>query len=327
MTMRRLLPLLALPLLFAEQASAHHAFAADYEAGNEGVLEGVITEVIFKNPHARYYLEVANDDGTTELWDLQTMNLMALGRFGWTKDTLKVGDEIRVEGILGRNDTKRMSINVVTTADGRVISPVRSLGKSNAELAAAAGETNAAEPSEFDSVAANITPGKYILEENHAYLSFSYSHLGLSNPQLQFTEFDAELELNGNNMAESVVSITIDASSIDTAVPALDEELRGDGFFDVANNPYITFETTFYEETSENTGRLTGDLTVMGIAKPVTLDVTINSASMNAMNRREMIGVSATGTVNRSDFGLTAYAPAVGDELSLVVQAEFEKAR
>lgn len=325
--MRRLLPLLALPLLIAEQASAHHAFAADYEAGNEGVLEGVITEVIFKNPHARYYLEVTNDEGTTELWDLQTMNLMMLGRFGWTKDTLKVGDEIKVEGVLGRNDTKRMSINVVTTADGRVISPVRSLGKSNTELAAAAGATESLEPREFDSVASNIAPGKYVLEENHAYLSFSYSHLGLSNPQIQFTEFDAELELNGNNMSESVVSITIDASSIDTAVPALDEELRGDEFFDVANNPYITFETTSYEETSENTGKLSGNLAVMGIAKPVTLDVTINSASMNAMNRREMIGVSATGTVNRSDFGLTAYAPAVGDELSLNVQAEFEKAR
>jgi polyisoprenoid-binding protein YceI len=227
--------------------------------------------------------------------------------------------------VLGRNETKRMSITVVTLADGSVISPVMSLGKSNTELAAADGP--APEVREFDSVASNIAPGKYVLEENHAYLSFSYSHLGLSHPQIQFTDFDAELDLNGNNMSESAVSITIDAASIDSTIPVLNQELRGAEFFDVENNPQITFETTSYKETSDNTGQLHGDLTVLGITKPVSLDVTINSAAMNAMNRREMIGISATGQLNRSDFGLTAYAPAVGDELSLSIQAEFEKAR
>lgn len=325
--MRGLFVLMALPLGLPDSAGAHHAFAKDYQAGNEGVLEGKVTEVIFKNPHARYYLEVTNDDGSTELWDLQTMNLMALGRFGWTKDTIKVGDNIAVQGVLGRNSTKRMSINVVTLPDGSVISPVMSLGKSNAELAKDAGYAAVPEDREFDSIASNIAPGTYVLEENHAYLSFSYSHLGLSHPQVQFTEFDAELDLNGNNMSESTVSITIDAASVDSTIPALNEELRGADFFDVENNPHIKFETTAYEETSENTGILHGDLTVMGITKPVSLDVTINSAAMNAMNRREMIGVSATGQLKRSDFGLTAFASAVGDDLSLSVEAEFEKAR
>jgi polyisoprenoid-binding protein YceI len=323
--MRRLLLFLALPLILAENASAHHAFAADYEAGNEGVVEGVITEVIYKNPHARYYLEVTNDDGSSELWDLQTMNLMMLGRVGWTKETLKVGDNVKVEGILGRNNTKRMSINVVTVDDGRVISPQRGISESTAQLNARNGEAVDAAPKEFDSVASNITPGVYELEDTHAYLSFSYSHMGLSYPQLQFTDFDAELRLDGNDMSKSEVSITIDAASIDTSVAALDDELRGEKFFDVANNPQITFLSTGYEETSDSSGRLTGDLTVLGISKPVTLDVTINSASMNPMNRREMIGFSASGTVNRSEFGLDANVPMVGDELSLVVQVEFKK--
>jgi polyisoprenoid-binding protein YceI len=323
--MRRLLLFLALPLILAENASAHHAFAADYEAGNEGVVEGVITEVIYKNPHARYYLEVTNDDGSSELWDLQTMNLMMLGRVGWTKETLKVGDNVKVEGILGRNNTKRMSINVVTVDDGRVISPQRGISESTAQLNARNGEAVDAAPKEFDSVASNITPGVYELEDTHAYLSFSYSHMGLSYPQLQFTDFDAELRLDGNDMSKSEVSITIDAASIDTSVAALDDELRGEKFFDVANNPQITFLSTGYEETSESSGKLTGDLTVLGISKPVTLDITINSASMNPMNRREMIGFSASGTVNRSEFGLDANVPMVGDELSLVVQVEFKK--
>jgi polyisoprenoid-binding protein YceI len=324
--MRRYLALLFLPFVQINTAAAHHAFAADYEAGNEGEVEGVITEVIYKNPHARYYLEVENDDGETELWDLQTMNLMMLGRVGWTKDTLQVGDRVKVEGILGRDNTKRMSINVVTVDDGRVISPQRGIRESNAQLNARI-NADVAGSSEFDSIASNISPGSYELDDTHAYLSFSYSHLGLSNPQIHFADFVANLELSGNDMSQSQISITIDAASLDSAIPELDDDLKGADFFDVANYPEITFQSTAYEETSDSSGRLTGDLSVHGVTKPVTLDVTINSAAMNPLNRREMIGFSATGILNRSDYGLTAYAPLVGDELSLTVQVEFEKTK
>jgi len=322
--MRKLAALLLLPFIQVNSAFAHHAFAADYEPGNEGSVEGVITEVIYKNPHARYYLEVTNDDGSKELWDLQTMNLMMLGRVGWKKDTLQVGDNVKVEGILGRNNSKRMSISVVTVDDGRVISPQRGIRESTVDLGARnAGD--AASSGGFDSVASNITPGSYKLDDKHAYLSFSYSHLGLSNPQIQFADFAASLDLDGNDMSQSQVSITIDAASLDSAVPQLDEDLKGADFFDVANHPEITFRSTAYEETSDSTGRLIGDLSVLGVSKPVTLDVTINSAAMSPLNRREMIGFSATGSVSRSDYGLTAYAPMIGDELSLHIQVEFEK--
>ena len=324
--MGRYLALLFLPFVQINTATAHHAFAADYEPGNEGEVEGIITEVIYKNPHARYYLEVSNDDGSKELWDLQTMNLMMLGRVGWTKDTLQVGDKIRVEGILGRNNTRRMSISVVTVDDGRVISPQRGIKESSAELSARESAV-AAGSSAFDSIASNITPGSYELDDTHAYLSFSYSHLGLSNPQIQFADFEASLELNGDDMSLSQVRITIDAASVDSTVPELDDYLKGPDFFDVANHPEITFQSTAYEETSDSSGRLTGDLSVRGVTLPVTLDVTINSASMNPLNRKEMIGFSATGSINRSDYGLTAYAPLIGDELSLAVQIEFEKVR
>jgi polyisoprenoid-binding protein YceI len=324
--MSRYITLLLLPFVQINTAAAHHAFAADYEPGNEGEVEGVIVEVIYKNPHARYYLEVENDDGETELWDLQTMNLMMLGRVGWKKDTLQVGDNVKVEGILGRDNTKRMSINVVTVDDGRVISPQRGIRESSAQLNARV-NADVAGSIEFDSIASNITPGSYELDDTHAYLSFSYSHLGLSNPQIQFADFEASLELNGDDMSLSQVRITIDAASVDSTVPELDDDLKGPDFFDVANHPEITFQSTAYEETSDSSGRLTGDLSVRGVTLPVTLDVSINSASMNPLNRKEMIGFSATGSINRSDYGLTAYAPLVGDELSLAVQIEFEKVR
>lgn len=316
-----LVPGLAVCLI--QTAQAHHAFAADYEAGKEGTIEGVVTEVMFKNPHARYYLEVDDGSGSTELWDLETMNLMMLGRMGWKKDTIKVGDRLAVTGILGRNNTKRMSIVTVTLPSGRIISPVRSLRKSNAELNQT---TSGSSSKAFKSIATGVSPGTYELDETHAYLSFSYSHMGLSNPQLHFGDFAAELTLDGNNMEKSTVSIDIDAASIDSGVPALDEELRGANFFDVARFPTMTFQSNAYRETSENTGQLSGELTVMDITRPVTLDVTINSAAMNRMVRKEMIGFSAVGTLRRSDFGLTAYDQFVSDELKLNIQVEFVRA-
>lgn len=303
---------------------AHHAFAADYEEGNEGTLTGVVTEVVFRNPHARYYLEVTNDDGSKEIWDLETQNLMMLGRMGWYKDTIKVGDTITVDGVLGRNNTKRMSLIVATLADGRKISPYPSNTRTNVEIYDQ-DETAEADPG-IVSVATNITDGRYELDDRHAYVTFSYSHLGLSNPQLHFADLSGELTLDGRDMSRSSVQITIDAGSIDSGVVELDAELRGNEFFDVVNHPHITFASTSYEELSENTGRLHGDLTVLGTARPVSLDVTINSAAMNRMVRKDMIGFSAAGTIRRSDYGLTAYDPFVSDELALNIQVEFAKA-
>jgi len=325
--MRQPLFTLLLTLAYVQTAAAHHAFAADYEAGDEGVIEGRITEVIYRNPHARYYIEVATSDGDTETWDLQTMNLMMLGRVGWTRDTLKVGDHIRVEGILGRNNTKRMSINVVTHEDGRVISPQRGIAETNADLSSRTGPGSDSAQDDIQSLASNISPGIYELEDDHAYLGFSYAHMGLSNPQLQFTEFDATLELDGDDMRNSRVSITVNAASIATAVTALDDTLRSPDFLDVANHPEIVFSSTSYTQTSDARGTLTGDLTIAGITQPLSLEVTINAAAMNQFTRREMIGFAATGSVSRAAYGMTGYEEYVLDELLLNIQVEFQKSR
>jgi len=329
--MRHILPAVALPFLilvgglYPTSALAHHAFAADYQAGNEGELEGTITEVIYKNPHARYYLEVDGESGDKELWDLQTMNLMMLGRVGWTKDTLRVGDKIKVEGILGRNNTKRMSINVVTHEDGRVISPQRGISESNVELGSRAAVTAAA--SDFKSPFSGVSPGRYELEENHAYVGFAYSHMGLSKPQLQFTDLDAELMLDPNDAANNRVSLTIDSASVVSASPELDDALRGDEFFNAAAHPTIEFAGSEFEVTGENQGRLHGSLSIAGHTQPVSLDVQINSAAMNPLNRREMVGVTVSGMVQRSDFGMTAYPDLVADDIALIAQLEFQKGR
>ncbi len=303
-------------LMQSELSYAHHAFAADYEKDNIGAIEGEVIEVFYKNPHARYYVEVDGENGQKEVWDVQTMNVTMLSRMGWKKDTVKAGDKVMVTGNLGRNNTKRINILSLKQEDGTVLKPLGG-GKKNNSASKKADGTAA-------SMAAAIPTGRYRLDTDHAYLSFSYSHLGLSFPKLRFAEFDGELDLNGADMKESSIHITIDAASIDTALPEFNAELQGDKYFDVKNYPVLTYKSMGYEEISPTTGRITGELTVKDITKLVTLDVTINAANQSRVTRKNMIGFSATGTLLRSDFGLGMMTPMIGDEVSILIQSEFE---
>jgi len=165
--------------------------------------------------------------------------------------------------------------------------------------------------------------GTYQADPGHRYITFSYLHQGYSRPFLRWRDWDATLEWDADDPTASSVSVTIDANSIDSGVDEFDGHLKGDKFFDTANHPEITFVSTSLTKTGDNTGTLTGDLTIKGNTKPVTLDVTLNRAAFEDRGQVYKIGFSATGAVKRSDFGVDAYVPFVGDEVSLVIETEF----
>ncbi|MFK7888596.1 MAG: YceI family protein [Gammaproteobacteria bacterium] len=166
--------------------------------------------------------------------------------------------------------------------------------------------------------------GVYEAELTHAYITFFYDHQGYSKPYLRFRKFTADMNLDPADMSNSSVNVTIDINSIDSGVDIFDEHLRGDGFFDVANHPEGTFESTSFKPNAKG-GELTGNLTLKGITKPVTLDVVFNKAGQNFRSKVPQVGFSASGTIMRSDWDLGKYAPNVGDEVSLIIEAEFQK--
>ena len=92
-------------------AVGHHAISANYDENSLGTIEGSVVEVFWANPHVHYYIEITNDLGSIDLWDIETSSLIALSRVGWTKETIKVGDTIRVSGQLGRNGIKRLNLD------------------------------------------------------------------------------------------------------------------------------------------------------------------------------------------------------------------------
>jgi hypothetical protein len=113
--------LTTLALLLVGVANAHHSFAAEFLADETATFHGVVTEVWFKNPHVRYYIEIANEDGSKEAWDIRASSPALLVRKGWSKNTIKEGDEITVTGFLGRDERKILSVQTIELADGTIL--------------------------------------------------------------------------------------------------------------------------------------------------------------------------------------------------------------
>ncbi len=193
--------------------------------------------------------------------------------------------------------------------------------------AAAAPTTTAPKPPK-----AEIPAGDYTLDKHHATLVFRVNHLGFSNYTAAFADFDAKLHFDQNNAAVSTLEATINPKSL--TLPAPPEgflaELTGPQWLNAATYPAITFKSTKIETTGPDTGKVTGDLTLHGVTKPVTLDVTYNGGyAGHPMDPHARIGFSAKGTFKRSDFGIAFGVPApgttmgVGDEVQVVIEAEF----
>jgi len=197
-------------------------------------------------------------------------------------------------------------------------------GCSNANEAKAQNDEN--EPASMASYEAlGVPSGNYTMDKEHGYVTFSYSHFGLSNPQLRFRDIDAVLVLDADKPENSTLSVKIDATSIDSGVDVFDEHLNSSDWFDTAKHGEISFNSTDFTRSSATAGAMSGDLTIMGITKPLTLDVTLLSAKPHPFKKMPAIGIEARGTLKRSDFGLGKYAPGVTDKVDLLITAEFHK--
>ena len=170
-----------------------------------------------------------------------------------------------------------------------------------------------------------VPSGSYGLDKTHGYITFSYTHLGFSNPHVGFDSFDVDLHLDNANVENSKVNVTIDAASVNSRVEVFNDHLNGESFFDTANYPVITFTSTSIESTGDNTFNVTGDLTIKGITKPVTLDTTINRAANHPKRNVPTVGISALGMVSRSEWGLDYEVPDVSDEVLIWVEAELQQ--
>jgi polyisoprenoid-binding protein YceI len=173
--------------------------------------------------------------------------------------------------------------------------------------------------------ATKVTGGTYTVDGGHTQVVFAWDHMGFTNNAGTIAEPTGTLTLDKANPANSKVSVTFQIANLRTGVAKLDEHLMKPDFFDVAKFPTATFASTSVKPTGPTSADITGNLTIKGVTKPVTLDAQFYGAGASPMGKKENIGFVATGTIKRSDYGMSMAVPLVSDAIELKIIAGFQK--
>lgn len=164
-------------------------------------------------------------------------------------------------------------------------------------------------------------------DPNHSKLTFTVTHLGISDIFGLFKTFDVTVIAGKSDFSDAVFTLSADVSSINTEVQMRDDHLRSADFFEVAKYPQMTFKSTGIKKISENKYRLMGNLSLHGITKPVAMDLWYRGTIENPQSKAVTAGFQLTGVLKRSDFNIGPKfpAPAISDEVHIRADGEFVK--
>lgn len=166
------------------------------------------------------------------------------------------------------------------------------------------------------------------IDPNHSAAQFAVRHLAISTVRGAFTKVNGSIQLDDKDISKSSVEVTIDADSVDTRVPNRDKDLRSDHFFDVQKYPTITFKSTKVEQVEPGKLKVTGDLTIHGVTKPVVLDVEGPTGAVKDPWGNQRAAANATTKINRQDYGVKWNATmdgggvVVGDDVAITIDVE-----
>ena len=170
--------------------------------------------------------------------------------------------------------------------------------------------------------AAAAQAGTWQIDPNHSSAQFSVRHLGVSTVRGAFTKVSGSAKHDPTDPSKTSLDASIDASSVDTRVEMRDNDLRSPNFLEVQKYPTITFHSKQTKAAGAGKLQITGDLTIHGVTKEVVLDVDGPSAPIKDPWGNQRIGASAATTINRKDFGVNGAPGAVGDEITITIDAE-----
>lgn len=170
----------------------------------------------------------------------------------------------------------------------------------------------------------------YKLDPSHSVTSFAVKHLVISTVRGEFTKLDGSAVIDDADLSKSKVEATIDIASVSTREPKRDAHLKSPEFFDAAKFPKMTFKSTKVEKAGDGALKVTGDLTIRGVTKPVVFDVAGPTKEVTDPWGNVRRGLSASTRISRKDFGVSWSAvveagPVVGDEVAIQIDAELIK--
>ncbi len=164
----------------------------------------------------------------------------------------------------------------------------------------------------------------YVIDNAHTLPRFSYNHFGYSTQLSRFDKSSGKIVIDRAAKTGSV-NVTIDTTSVDTGYPLLNEHIQGEDFLDTAKYPTATFVSRKFSFDGENVVAVDGTLTLKGVSKPVTLNVTSFLCMPHPMLKKDACGANAITVVKRTDFNMGKYAPYVGDEVTITIPVEVVK--
>jgi len=171
-----------------------------------------------------------------------------------------------------------------------------------------------------------LAADEYVFDKGHTNVHFEWSHFGFSTTSAEFEEFSGRLLLDEDNIPASEVSVTIDLASVDSGFDTFNGHLREKPeWFNVEKYPRATFESTEVKAIGDDRYEVTGDLTLKGVTREVTLETTINKIGKHPVTKARTIGFDAHTTVKRSNFDMGKYAPAVSDEVVIRISSEMQR--
>lgn len=163
---------------------------------------------------------------------------------------------------------------------------------------------------------------RYDFDKAHTQIIFFVNHLGFSNSEGEFHDYDGHFLFDRDHPEQSSVEVAIKTGSIDMDDAKWDEHMKNKDFFNVAEFPVMLFKSTAIKVLSDNTADITGDLTLLGMTKPVTLHVTHNKSERHPMGEKFVSGFSASAKIKRSDFGMAYGLPMVSDDVEIRLEVE-----
>lgn len=167
-------------------------------------------------------------------------------------------------------------------------------------------------------------PETYVIDNSHTFPRFEYTHLGFSNQVHRFNTTSGKVVIDRAAKTGSV-DVLIDAKSVDTGSTVFNGHIQGEGFFDTANFPSITFKSDNLKFDGDKLTSVEGIMTMKGVSKPLTLTVTAFNCKAHPMTKKDACGANATGKLKRSEFNAGKYAPAVSDDVTLTLSIEAVK--
>ncbi|MEM9048374.1 MAG: YceI family protein [Pseudomonadota bacterium] len=163
---------------------------------------------------------------------------------------------------------------------------------------------------------------EYAIDPAHTLVMFQLDHLGFAKSIGWFGDVTGTITYRADDVTASSVTASIAAASVNTNHDHRDGWIKSDKVLNAAVNPAITFASTGIEQTSEQSGKIMGELTMNGQTLPITLDATFNALGENPISKKQTLGISATATLTRSDWGVSAFVGPLGDEVTVRIELE-----